>query len=72
MMDMNKTTQKVKDALQQAQVKALRYGHQEVDAEHVLFALMEQDGGLVPRLVESLGASVPIVVSQLEQELDEL
>ena len=34
-MDMNKTTQKVQEALQQAQVKALRYGHQEVDAEHV-------------------------------------
>jgi len=51
-MDMEKTTQKVKEALQQAQVKALRYGHQEVDAEHVLFALLEQEGGLVPRLVE--------------------
>ena len=69
-MDMEKTTQKVKEALQQAQVKALRYGHQEVDAEHVLFALLEQENGLVPRLVESIGASVPVVTAQLEQELE--
>ena len=42
-MDMNKTTQKVREAMQKAQVKTLRYGHQEVDAEHMLFALLEQE-----------------------------
>jgi ATP-dependent Clp protease ATP-binding subunit ClpB len=69
-MDLSRTTQKVQEALQQAQVKALRYGHQEVDAEHVLLALLEQEGGLVPRLVESIGASRPVITAQLEQELD--
>ena len=69
-MDMNKTTQKVQEALQQAQVKALRFGHQEVDAEHVLFALLEQEGGLAPRLIESVGASVPVITAQLEEELE--
>ncbi len=69
-MDMEKTTQKVKEALQQAQVKALRYGHQEVDAEHVLFALLEQEGGLVPRLAEAIGASVPVLTAQVEQALE--
>ncbi len=69
-MNMEKTTQKVKEALQQAQVKALRYGHQEVDAEHVLLALLEQEGGLAPRLIETMGASVPVVTAQLEQELE--
>ncbi len=69
-MDLSKTTQKVQEALQQAQVKALRYGHQEVDAEHVLFALLDQEGGLVPRLIESIGASVPVVRARVEQELE--
>ncbi len=69
-MDLSKTTQKVQEALQQAQVKALRYGHQEVDAEHVLFALLEQEGGLAPRLMESIGASVPVVLAQVEQMLE--
>jgi ATP-dependent Clp protease ATP-binding subunit ClpB len=69
-MNMEKTTQKVKEALQQAQVKALRFGHQEVDAEHVLFALLEQEGGLVPRLVENIGAPLAVLKAQLEEELD--
>ncbi len=69
-MDLSKTTQKVQEAMQQAQVKALRYGHQEVDAEHVLFALLDQENGLVPRLVEAVGASVPVVRARCEQELE--
>jgi len=69
-MDISKTTQKVQEALQQAQVKALRYGHQEVDADHVLFALLDQEGGLVSRLVESIGASVPVIRARIEQELE--
>ena len=69
-MNMEKTTQKVKEALQQAQVKALRFGHQEVDAEHVLFALLEQEGGLVPRLVENIGAPLAVLKAQLEEELE--
>lgn len=69
-MDMTKTTQKVQEAMQQAQVKALRFGHQEVDAEHVLFALLEQEGGLVSRLIESVGASVPVIRAQVEQVLE--
>jgi len=69
-MDLSKTTQKVQDAMQQAQVKALRYGHQEVDAEHVLLALLDQEGGLVPRLIESIGASVPVARARVEQELE--
>lgn len=69
-MDITKQTQKAQEALQQAQVKALRYGHQEVDAEHLLFALLDQDGGLVPRLIENIGASIPIIRAQLEQELE--
>ncbi|HEY5621678.1 MAG TPA: ATP-dependent chaperone ClpB [Pontiella sp.] len=67
---MNRTTQKVREAMQQAQVKALRFGHQEVDAEHVLAALLEQEGGLVPRLMESMGASLPLVKAQVEQQLE--
>ncbi len=69
-MDLTKTTQKVQEALRQAQVKALRHGHQEVDAEHVLLALLEQESGLVPRLIESMGASVSVIRAQVEQVLE--
>ena len=51
MMDPNRLTQKSQEALQAAQHIATRYGHRELDAEHLLLALCQQDGGLVPRLL---------------------
>ena len=45
-MDTNRLTQKSQEALQAAQTKALRYGQQEVDGEHLLLALLEQPEGL--------------------------
>src|SRR4030095_2806056 len=50
-MDPNKLTQKSQEALHDAQTKALRYGHTEVDVEHLLLALLDQPEGLVPRLL---------------------
>ena len=69
-MDPNNLTQKAQEALHAAQVKALRYSHQEVDVEHLFLALVEQDGGLVARLLERLGASAAAVRSKLEEELE--
>jgi ATP-dependent Clp protease ATP-binding subunit ClpB len=50
-MDPNRLTQKSQEALHDAQTKALRFGHTEVDAEHLLLALLDQPEGLVPRLL---------------------
>src|SRR6202023_893730 len=41
-MDINRMTQKSQEALQSAQGLALRHGHQEVDSDHLLLALLEQ------------------------------
>ena len=46
-MDMNRLTQKSQEALHDAQTKALRFGHVEVDGEHLLLALLDQGEGLV-------------------------
>ncbi|MCF7849290.1 MAG: ATP-dependent chaperone ClpB [Kiritimatiellales bacterium] len=70
-MDLSKTTQKVQEALQQAQVKALRYGHQEVDGEHLFLVLLEQEGGLIPRLLELIGVPVAVLKAQTEQVLEQ-
>ncbi len=69
-MDINKLTQKAQEALQAAHVKAVRYGHQEVDGEHLLLCLLEQENGLVARLVEGAGGVVSVVKARLEEELD--
>ena len=54
-MDPNRMTQKCQEAVQAAQTRALRHGHQEVSSLHLLEALIEQNPGLLPRLIERLG-----------------
>ena len=51
-MDPSHLTQKSAEALHDAQTKALRFGHTEVDGEHLLLALLDQADGLAPRLLE--------------------
>jgi ATP-dependent Clp protease ATP-binding subunit ClpB len=69
-MDVNKLTQKSQEAVQSAQTKALRYGHVEVDGEHLLLALLEQPEGLIPRLLQRMNVSPEAVQRALEQELE--
>ncbi len=69
-MDINKFTVKSQEALQQAQTKAIKYGHQEVDGEHLLLALLEQSDGLVVRLLQRMEVPVEEVKKRLEQELE--
>ena len=45
-MDINRFTESVQQALSAAQSKAARYGNQQVDAEHLLASLLEQERGL--------------------------
>src|SRR3954467_7208483 len=68
-MDINKLTQKSQEALQNAQTKALRYGHQEADGEHLLLTLLEQPEGLVPRLLARMEAPCEALKAEVEREL---
>ena len=45
-MDFNRFTEKLQEAVRAAQGKAVRYGHQQIDVEHLLAGLLEQEGGL--------------------------
>ncbi|WP_358552265.1 ATP-dependent chaperone ClpB [Nonomuraea sp. NPDC049750] len=68
-MDPNRMTQKSQEALHDAQTKAIRHGHTEVDAEHLLLALLEQPEGLAPRLLAAAGANTDSLITDLEAEL---
>ncbi|WP_358077446.1 ATP-dependent chaperone ClpB [Nonomuraea sp. NPDC048892] len=68
-MDPNRMTQKSQEALHDAQTKALRFGHTEVDGEHLLLALLDQPEGLAPRLLEQAGADPERLHADLEDEL---
>ena len=69
MIDINRTTQKVQEALQAAQAQALRLGHAEIDGEHLLQALCEPSDGLIPRLLKKLNIDVETFTDGLQQDL---
>jgi ATP-dependent Clp protease ATP-binding subunit ClpB len=68
-MDMNRLTQKSQEALHDAQTKALRFGHTEVDGEHLLAALLDQADGLVPRLIVAVGSDSEALRADIESDL---
>ena len=68
-MDINKFTLKSQEALQAAQTKAIRYGHLEIDGEHLMLALLEQPEGLIPRIFQKMDAPVDEIKNKLEEEL---
>jgi ATP-dependent Clp protease ATP-binding subunit ClpB len=68
-MDPNHLTQKSQEALHDAQTKALRFGHTEVDGEHLLLALLDQAEGIAPRLLSQAGADPDRLRQALEAEL---
>jgi ATP-dependent Clp protease ATP-binding subunit ClpB len=69
-MDPNRLTAKSQEAVHDAQTKALRYGHTEIDVEHLLLALLDQSDGLVPRLFERMDVDVDDLRAGLEKALE--
>ena len=62
-------TQKVQEALKAAQQEAARRNHQAIDTPHVLAALLAQEGGLAPQLVEKAGANLATLRERVESLL---
>ena len=67
-MDMNKMTEKSQQAILGAQEIAVRMGHQEVEVEHLALALVRQEGGLTPRLLDKAGVAPAAYDHALEEE----
>ncbi len=68
-MDMNRMTQKVREALAAAQTLAARLNHQEIDGEHVLAELLAQQDGLTPRLLERMDIQPRDIASRVQDVL---
>ena len=69
MNDMNKMTQRAQLAVQAGRELAIRFGHQQVDAEHLLYALLTQEEGLVPQILKRANVAVAELQARVEQEL---
>jgi len=46
-----------------------RYGHNQVDTEHLLLALLEQPEGVIPQLLEKLGVDLQVMQARLDSVL---
>ena len=71
-MNMNQFTQKTVAALERAQSLAIEYQHMQVEQEHLMLALTEDAGELIPQLLARCGLSVPALVAGLKENLDRI
>jgi ATP-dependent Clp protease ATP-binding subunit ClpB len=71
-MDMNRFTEKAQEALSAAQSRAIRSSHQQVDVEHLLAALLEQERGLASSVLNRAGVSIETLKRRVDQELERL
>lgn len=69
-MDFNRFTEKLQEAVRDAQTKAVRLSHQQIDAEHLLSVLLEQEGGLATSVLNKANLAVEPLRRKLEAELD--
>src|ERR671934_3107888 len=71
-MRLDKLTVKAQEALQAAQSLASERGHQAIEPEHLLQALMAQKDGTVPPILGKLGVRSETLTSQLEAAIEKL
>ena len=66
-MDPNRFTEKMQEALRSAQSRAIRQSHQQLDVEHLLAALLEQESGLAGAILGRAGASAELLGQKLDR-----
>ncbi len=71
-MDINRFTEKAREGLASAQTIAARNGHQQVDVEHLLLALLEQERGLAGSILNKAEVDPARLADQLQKELNRL
>lgn len=67
-MDTNKYTKKALESINNAQTLALERKNQQINPEHIVYALLNDEDGLIPKLVTKCGADAP----QLLRETDRI
>ena len=68
-MEMNRFTQKSREALSAAQQLAASRHHQEITGKHLLAVLLTQEGGMVPRFLQHAGVNTDLLTAKVEDLL---
>ena len=71
-MRFDKFTLKAQEVIQTAQQLAERFGHQQIEPEHLVRAILEQKEGVIPPLLGKIGADQNQLISSFESALENL
>lgn len=71
-MNINQFTQKSIEAVQTSQTLAQTYGNQQIEQPHLMLALLQQEGGLIPQLLTKMGLTVPSFEAAVQAEVEKL
>ncbi len=66
MMRFDRFTERAQEAAQRAAEIIQRYGHNQIDTEHILLALIEQPQGVIPQILEYLKVDANILTERLD------
>ena len=69
MMRFDRFTERAQEAAQRAAEIIQRYGHNQIDTEHILLALIEQPGGVIPQILEKLNIGPDTLVERIDTTL---
>ena len=69
MLPFNRFTERAQEAFQRAHEVLQRYRHSQLDIEHLLMALVEQQGGAVQRILETLAVDNEMMRNRLDEAL---
>ena len=71
-MDFNRFTEKLQEGVRAAQSIAAQHGNQQIDVEHLMLALLDQEGGLAPAILKKADVKVDSLRTRIQQEVDKL
>jgi len=68
-MRFDRFTERAQEAAQRAAEIIQRYGHNQIDTEHILLALIEQPGGVIPQILTHLNVNAEALADRLDATL---
>ena len=71
-MNAEKYTQKSLEAIREAQDLVIRNQNMQIDQQHLLYALLNQEGGLIPQLMKKLHVDLNRMLSSCDREIQRI
>jgi ATP-dependent Clp protease ATP-binding subunit ClpC len=69
MMRFDRFTERAQDATSRALEILQRYGHTQVDIEHIMLALLEQPDGVIPQILTKMGVDAEAIQDRVDEDL---